>query len=88
MGAPLDETKKSKLLEALGWLDTILKGRDYAAANHFTIADLTLCVTVSQMEAFEFEMNTCKNVKAWMERCKQHLEPFEYEVGEEIFFKV
>jgi len=80
MGAPLDETKKAKLHEALDWLDTILKGRQFSAADHFTIGDLTLMVTVSQIEAFDFEMNSFKNIKPWLLRCKDYLEPFDYEV--------
>ena len=56
MGAPLDETKKARLAEALGWLEAILKGRVYAAAEHFTVADLSLCVSVSQIDAFGFDL--------------------------------
>ncbi|CAD7085290.1 unnamed protein product [Hermetia illucens] len=79
MGAPFDETKKAKLSEALGWFDTMLKGRTWAAADHFTIADLSLCVTVSQIEAFEFELRPFSRVRAWLQRCKDELQPFGYE---------
>lgn len=79
IGAPLDEGKRAKLAEAVGWLNSILEGREFAAADHFTIADLTLLVTVSQLEAFDFELRTYKHVKQWLERCKQHMAPYDYE---------
>ncbi|XP_073817832.1 glutathione S transferase D11 isoform X4 [Musca autumnalis] len=79
MGAPLDETKKAKLSEALGWFDEILKGRQFSAAEHFTIADLTLMVTISQIEAFGFDLHPHNRVKQWYKRCKEHMEPYDYE---------
>jgi glutathione S-transferase len=78
MGAHLDQTKKAKLSEALGWFDTMLKQYTYAAANHFTIADIALCVTVSQIEAFGFEMHSHHKIKAWLKKCKEELEPYGY----------
>lgn len=80
VGAHLDETKKAKLNEALYWFDTMLKGKTWAAIDHFTIADLTLCITVSQIEAFGFELGPYGRVKAWLQRSKDELEPYGYEV--------
>ncbi|KAM7363370.1 glutathione S transferase D11 isoform 1-T1 [Cochliomyia hominivorax] len=79
MGAPLDETKKARLHEALGWFDIILKGRKFTAADHFTIADLTLMVTISQIEAFEFDISSYARIKQWYQRCKQFAESYDYE---------
>lgn len=79
MGAPLDESKKARLEEALGWFEAILKGRTWAAADHFTIADLTLCVTVSQIEAFGFDLLPYPKIRAWLEKSKDQLEPFGYQ---------
>lgn len=56
MGASLDESKKARLDEALGWLDAMLKGRTWCAADNITVADVTLVVTVSQIEAFDFDL--------------------------------
>lgn len=81
LGAPLDETKKAKLAEALMWFDTVLKGRTWAAASTFTLADLALCVTVSQIDAFEFDMRPYPRVNAWFSKCKEELEPFGYDVN-------
>lgn len=88
MGAPLDESKKAKLNEALGWLDTILKGRKFSAADQFTIADLTLMVTISQIEAFEFDLYPHGNVKQWYQRCKQFCQPYDYEVSNQFLISL
>ncbi|XP_055381233.1 glutathione S-transferase D7 [Condylostylus longicornis] len=79
MGAPLDETKKAKLAEALYWLDTILKGRTFLATDNFTIADLSLTVTVSQIEVLGFQMGPYPRVRAWLQKCKDYLEPYGYD---------
>lgn len=79
-GAPLDESKKAKLAEALGFFDTVLKGNQWAAADQFTIGDLSLCVTVSQIEAFGFDLGPYPRVRAWFQKCKEELEPFGYQV--------
>lgn len=82
VGAHLDEPKKAKLSEALLWFEEILrKGTNYAAYNEFTLADLSLCVTVSQIEAFEFDLYPYPAVKKWLQRCKDHLEPYGYKVN-------
>lgn len=81
MGAPLDESKKARLQEALRWFETILKGRIWCAADTFTVADLALCVTVSQIEAFGLEMTPYPRIRAWLQKCKEELEPHGYEVN-------
>ncbi|XP_055712977.1 glutathione S-transferase D7 [Phlebotomus papatasi] len=78
-GAHLDETKKARLAEALGWLEDILKGRTWVATENFTIADLILCVTISQIEAFGFELGPYPKIRAWFQLCKEKLEPYGYE---------
>ncbi|XP_049547849.1 glutathione S-transferase D7 [Anopheles darlingi] len=77
-GAHLDQTKKAKLAEALGWFDAMLKPYQWSAANHFTIADISLCVTVSQIEAFQFDLLPYPRVRAWLQKCKDELEPHGY----------
>lgn len=77
----MDETKRARLEEALRWLDSFMKGRTWQATDHFTIADLALCVTVSQVEAFGMSLNPYAKVKQWLKMCKQHLEPFGYDVS-------
>ncbi|XP_050323470.1 glutathione S-transferase D7 isoform X1 [Bactrocera neohumeralis] len=77
--APLDESKKARLAEAFDWFNSTLKGQEFAAADHFTIADLTLLVTVSQCEAFGFAVDSYNRVKHWLQRCKDHMAPYDYE---------
>ncbi|KFB53543.1 AGAP004163-PB-like protein [Anopheles sinensis] len=78
LGAHLDQTKKAKLAEALGWFEAMLKQFHWSAANHFTIADVALCVTVSQIEAFQFDLLPYPKVRAWLQKCKDELEPHGY----------
>lgn len=77
---PLEEPKLSKLTEAVGYFDAMLKGHNWAAADYFTVADLTLIVTISQLEAFGFDFGPVQRVQNWMIRCKKKLEPFGYDV--------
>lgn len=79
IGAHLDETKKARLEEALGWLEAMLKGRVWTAAENFTVADLALCVTVSQIEAFGFDLQAYPKTRLWLDKCKELLEPFGYQ---------
>lgn len=79
IGAHLDETKKARLEEALGWLEAILKGRIWAAAEHFTLADLSLCVTVPQIEAFGFDLQAYPKTRVWLAKCKEELDQFGYQ---------
>lgn len=77
----LDPTKKPRLEEALEFLDTFLKGRTWAAANQFTVADLSLTVTVSQIEAFGTDLTSYSRVVNWFQRCKEELMPHGYNVS-------
>ncbi|XP_055628825.1 glutathione S-transferase D7-like [Toxorhynchites rutilus septentrionalis] len=78
-GASLEPMKKAKLEEALGWFESMLKYYQWAAGNHFTIADISLCVSVSQIDAFEFDLGAFPRVCAWFAKCKKELMPFGYE---------
>lgn len=75
----MDESKKARLEEALGWLEAILKGRIWTAAENFTLADLSLCVTVSQIEAFGFDLQAYPRTRAWLDKCKEELDQFGYQ---------
>lgn len=79
-GIALDESKKAKLEEAMGWYEAVLKNHSYAAGQTFTLADISLCVTVSQIEAFKFNISPYPRMRAWLTRCKQDLAPYGYEV--------
>lgn len=79
-GHPFEENKKIKLNEALHFFDEMLADQTWAAVNHFTLADLSLTVTVAQLESLEFDLKAFVRVCAWLERCKNHLRPFGYNV--------
>lgn len=82
LGAHLDETKKARLCEGLRFFEAMLnKDRKFATSDNFTIADLSLCVTVSQLEAFEFDMRPYPKIRKWLLNCKAELEQYEYEVS-------
>lgn len=84
MNGKLDPAKKARLEEALGFLDTFLKGRTWAAANQFTVADLSLTVTLSQIEAFGMELSSYSRINNWYQRCKEELMPHGYTVSSAI----
>lgn len=79
-GAYLDEKKKLKITEAISWLNTILEGKLWVAGSKFTVADLSLCITVNQIQAFGIDISAYKNVVNWMARCRTELEPHGFDV--------
>lgn len=60
-------------------MEAILKGRTWTAADNFTLADLSLCVTVSQIESFGFDLKPYPKIRSWLEKCKEELDPFGYQ---------
>lgn len=79
-GATLDDAKREKLMEALQFFDEMLKGRTWSAVNQFTIADLSLTITVAQLEFFDFDLQPYIRVRTWLQRCKEFLRPHGYDV--------
>lgn len=84
LGAPLDEPKKAKLDEAVGWFNAILKKvegkKPFSTGSQFTIADIALLVTISQMEAFGYDLSPFGMVRQWLIQCKDYMEKYDYEV--------
>ncbi|XP_055295583.1 glutathione S-transferase D7-like isoform X2 [Sitodiplosis mosellana] len=78
-GQELDETKLQRLHEALGFFEAMLKGRTWAAVNNFTLADLSLTVTVAQIESLECDLEPYTRIRTWLQRCKDHLRPYGYD---------
>lgn len=82
ISAPLEETKKARLAEALQFFEEMLKGnKRFCTSNEFTVADLALCVTISQIEAFQFDMRPYVRVKKWFNECKNVLNHYGYDVS-------
>lgn len=79
-GLPQDESKRAPLLDSLGFLDTMLTDRQWVATDQFTVADVSLTVTVSQIEGFGMDLKPFAQVTSWLDRCKELLGPFGYKV--------
>lgn len=86
-GEALDDAKREKLMEALQFFDEMLKGRTWAAVNQFTIADLSLTITVAQLEFYDFDLQPYSRVRTWLQRCKEFLRPHGYDVWSSITSK-
>ena len=81
-GALLDEPKKAKLAEGLQFFEAMLsKDKKFCTSDEFTVADLSLCITVSQIEAFDFDLYPYQKVRKWLVNCETELEQYGYEVS-------
>ncbi|XP_063634756.1 glutathione S-transferase D7-like isoform X4 [Cydia splendana] len=77
-GDEYNEDNAAKLDEALGWLNTMLEGRAFVAGDNMTIADITIVVTLTNLDAFGYDFSAHDNVTKWFERTKKALEPYGY----------
>lgn len=68
--APADPEKFKKMEEAMGFLDTFLDGKTYAAGDFLTLADLSLLATVSSYEVAKFDLSPYKSVTKWYNHIK------------------
>lgn len=57
-----------------------MRGQHWTAGGNMTVADITLGVTVSQIEAFRFDLGPYPRIRAWLQRCKDELTPYGYDV--------
>nr|XP_034828849.1 glutathione S-transferase D7-like isoform X1 [Maniola hyperantus] len=78
-GAEYNDEVAEKLNEALSWMNTMLEGRVFLAGDNLTIADISIVVIFTNLEAFEFDFSAHENVAKWFERTKKSLEPYGYE---------
>lgn len=87
LGAPLEEPKRAKLDEAVGWFNAILKKvgvkKPFCTGTQFTIADIALLVSISQLEAFGYDLSPYAMVRQWLSQCKNYMEKYDYEVNNE-----
>nr|QLI62209.1 glutathione S-transferase 13 [Streltzoviella insularis] len=77
-GEEYDDEKADKLNEALDWLNTMLEGKTFVAGDNLTIADISIVVTFTNLEALDYDLNAYDNVKKWFARTKKALEPYGY----------
>nr|XP_053657101.1 glutathione S-transferase 1-1-like [Cherax quadricarinatus] len=72
-GEKPEESKLSKVKEALGWLNLFLTDFTYAAGNKITIADMCLVATVSTIEAAGVELDEYTRIQRWLKKCKTQM---------------
>nr|UYI58575.1 glutathione S-transferase 4 [Grapholita molesta] len=77
-GEEYNEENAAKLDEALGWLNVMLEGKVFVAGDNMTIADITIVVTLTNLDAFNYDFSAHENVSKWFERTKKALEPYGY----------
>ncbi|CAK1579733.1 unnamed protein product [Parnassius mnemosyne] len=67
---PLEESGLKKVQEALGFFDTFLADKKYAAGSVLTLADLSLVATVSVIEAANISLKEYPNIVRWYDLVK------------------
>lgn len=88
-GAPFDQSKKEKLDEAFGFLNTFLEGQTWVAGPKLTIADISIAASVSTCEAVGYPIKNYPNVYKWYERAQKEIPGYSVNAeGTEIFKKL
>lgn len=59
--------------EAFVFLNTFLEGKKFAAADHVTVADISLIATVSSYEVAGFDFSKYANVTRWYNLSKKSI---------------
>lgn len=59
----------ASLTPPLGVLDQALEGREYLAADRFTVADLNVASVLGWTKIFRLDYTSWLNVDAWLTRC-------------------
>ncbi|XP_026318631.1 glutathione S-transferase D7-like isoform X2 [Hyposmocoma kahamanoa] len=77
-GEEMNEENVKKMNEILGYLEGMLEGKPFLAGDNLTIADISIIVTVTNLDAFGFDLSPYENVMKWFERTKKELEPYGY----------
>nr|CAD7616575.1 unnamed protein product [Timema genevievae] len=72
-----DPGTQSKLEDALSILNELLEGYDWVAGSDFSIADISLAVTVSTAEVLLGDLSKYPKVEAWLERAKLKIPTYE-----------
>ncbi|KAH8252514.1 hypothetical protein KR032_000382 [Drosophila birchii] len=68
----LPRERYDAIIEIYDFLETFLKGQDYIAGSHLTIADFSIISTVSSLQSFvEVDPAKYTRVTAWIKRLEQ-----------------
>lgn len=77
---PADPEKFKKVEETLDVLNSFLAHTKYVAGDEPTIADYSLIVTASLLEAINFDFTKLKNLSRWYALCSSSLPGIEINV--------
>jgi len=72
-GKPLDSEMKEVAVERLGFLNTILGQRPYAAGDHLTIADFSIISTLSLAEPLDFNFDDFPNITKYAAKVRKEI---------------
>ncbi|CAG0925940.1 unnamed protein product, partial [Notodromas monacha] len=83
-GESLNEEKKQKLDDGLGFLDHYIKQNGgYVAGDKLTVADLSCVASVSSMKATGVvDLSKFENITAWLAKCESEVVAYEEANGE------
>ncbi|KAL0275072.1 UNVERIFIED_CONTAM: hypothetical protein PYX00_003052 [Menopon gallinae] len=73
----VDEEKLTRLKEAFEFLEIFMGDSEWMAGDDITIADYSLAVTVSTIEACGFDLSEYTRISSWLERCKREMVNYE-----------
>ncbi|XP_046666913.1 glutathione S-transferase 1-like isoform X1 [Homalodisca vitripennis] len=76
-GAELDEAKEKRLDDAFNILEEYLSRTRCVAEDSYTLADISVAVTVSTIEVSGYDISKYPSVAAWMARVKTSLPAYE-----------
>lgn len=65
----VEESKKSSLEEAIGFLDIFLDENDFVTGNTLTIADISIAASLSSIIAVGWDVTAYANVAKWFAKC-------------------
>jgi len=81
-GREVNPEKAEPLREALKFLDGFVSKHKFAAADHLTIADISLAATASGYEALRYDISAYPNIVSWLGRVKAAIPSYD-EVNKE-----
>lgn len=75
--APANPDNLKKMEDAVGFFDAFLEGKEWAAGNKLTVADIALVATISTYECGNFDFSKYPNVEKWFQKAKKNVPGYE-----------